>query len=106
MDLGGFEEGYRERLLVLRAVPSNKTRQFGIDALALETEGTDKRACSNFSFSADIVRITRRRAAVWLVRAIPRHVCMHRSAKGLDLIGKAASDKSSSAQLTSFYICV
>ena len=95
MDLSGFEEGYGERLLVLRAVPSNKTRQFGIDALPLTTEQTDQRACSNFSISADIVRMTRRRAAAWLRRAIPRQVCMRRSTKGLDLIGKAASDESS-----------
>lgn len=85
MDLSGFEEGYGERLLVLWAVPSNKTCQFGVDALPLTTEEGGERACRNPSFPADTMRVTRRRAAGWLVRVSPRHVCMCRSTKGLDL---------------------
>lgn len=38
MNLGGFEEGYCEWLLVLRAVPPNETCQFGVDALPLKTK--------------------------------------------------------------------
>lgn len=100
MDLGGFEERDREGLLVLRAVPSNQTRQFGIDALPLITEQADKRDCGNVSFSADMMRIMRTAG----YKVILEHVSMRRSTQGLGLIGKA--DKSSSAQLTPFYICV
>lgn len=34
MDLCGLEEGYHEGLFVLRSMPSNQARQFGVDALS------------------------------------------------------------------------
>lgn len=37
MNLGGFEEGDREGLLVLWAMPPNEPCQLGVDALPLTT---------------------------------------------------------------------